>query len=131
MIEGTRLKITPLENEELFHLGTDRLTENAKQVITEAGIFFRATKARLLIEVHIDNLSWQFGADSAAEMTRHQAHTVAKVLEEAGMIPERIGITPMGDTMPLNSNETSRDRYENRRIEILVTPDAKDPLMRQ
>lgn len=130
VIEGSRLKITPLENEELFHLGTDRLTENARQVITEMGIFFRGTKARLLIETHIDNLSWQFGADSAAEMTRRQAHAIAKVLEEAGMTPERIGVTPMGETMPLNANATSRERYENRRIEVLVMPDFKDPLMR-
>lgn len=126
-VEGTRIKITPKRGAEIFDLGTDRLTTWARQSIEEIGAMFKTLAVRLVVEAHIDDRIWRARrGQTALDLTLEMALSAAAVLEDAGLAPERVGVSPRAALFPVGDNEVADGRYENRRLEILVIPHAKD-----
>ena len=129
MIEGTRLEIRPRPGSELFELGTDRPTDWTRQTPTEIGRMFKSRRCRVVVEAHVDALTWKVRRHASADaLTRAMAQRAAEILVEAGMIPELVGSAPMGSAHPVASNDEPEGRYANRRLDILVIPHEKDPL---
>lgn len=129
VIQGFRLRLEAVEGAEPFILGTSELTDNSKDVLREVANFFKARDCRLVIETHVDSKTWRAGSyDTAERLTAELAVAGAKIIEEAGFIPENIGISPRGFQSPLVENDTAIRRAKNRRIEILVLPHNQDPL---
>ena len=128
--EGKRLRLTPDNGDETFRLGTADLTDTVHEALGEMGRLFGGIGCRLVIEVHVDDLTWSAAdVDSPLELTARMGHAVAAVFEKEGIAPERIGVSPMGASRPLQPNDTARHRKHNRRLEILILPNNRDPLL--
>lgn len=132
VIQGFRLRLEGIDGAEPYALGTSDLSDNMTEVLKELGKFFHKRDCRIVVECHVDSKTWRAGSfESAAAMTTEVAVKSAHVLEQAGIIPEHIGISPRGDAVPIVPNDSATNRAKNRRIEILLLPNAGDPLFDQ
>ncbi|MCA9322804.1 MAG: hypothetical protein KDB53_18830 [Planctomycetes bacterium] len=130
MLEGTRIKLTAPDQLEIFRMGSDQLAPFATKLLREIATQFRTLPMRMIIETHVDSeIGNAIPNQTAYEMTLLQGLAAARVLEGAGMIPEDIAVSPQGDARPVGDNATAEGRYRNRRLEILVVPYAKDPVI--
>jgi chemotaxis protein MotB len=126
---GVRLNLEPTDGGEMFEIGSSTLSLNTRELVSEIGAFFKGQRVRLLIETAVDNMTWRVSASKSAwEQTRLLAIETAKLLEDAGVTPEHVGICPLGDAHPRVANDTAMHRYQNRRLCIVVLPLAEDPL---
>jgi chemotaxis protein MotB len=128
--EGFRLEIEPYNGEEHFALYTGKIHPNTKKLLKEAGTLLRSLPCRVVVRTHVDSRTWKVRQDtSALKWTLDHALTAAEVLEETGLAPERISVSPRADLDPVATDaDDELSRYRNRRLEILVIPDDKDPL---
>jgi len=89
---------------------------------------------RILIEGHTDNvpvsgsLKTRFATNWELSATR--ATTVARLLADEGVTPERLGAAGYGEFRPVAPNDTPEGRQQNRRIEIsLLKPQFEKQTM--
>ena len=71
------------------------------------------------IDGHTDNVgdaNYNFG------LSQRRAQAVSSVLINAGVNPNRIVSTGQGENQPIASNLTAQGRQQNRRVEIVITP---------
>ncbi|EPX81679.1 OmpA family protein [Litoreibacter arenae] len=65
------------------------------------------------------------GSDSYNyELSERRAQAVAFTLEDAGVRPSRIRSYGQGETRPVASNVTEEGRAQNRRVDIVIRPNA-------
>lgn len=57
------------------------------------------------------------------ELSVHRATHVVRVLEEAGVAPERMQAVGMSKYHPIASNDTDEGMAENRRVEVYLVPE--------
>jgi len=69
------------------------------------------------INGHTDNVGTE---EKNQKLSEDRATSVKKYLVAKGIKNERITTNGFGFSMPLNSNETEEDKYQNRRVEILL-----------
>lgn len=82
-----------------------------------AGKLKRTPTLKILIEGHTDNV----GDEGALlELSLARAEAVKQHLVQAGIDPERIQTTGLGDKKPLYENSTEQGRTGNRRVEIKI-----------
>lgn len=131
--EGFRLEVEPPPGGgEHFNLWTGEINAHTETLLKEMGTLLRSLPCRLVVRSHIDSRTWRLRPDSSArEWTLEQALTAAEALEASGLPPERISVSPRGDLDPVDRKDTELARYRNRRLEILVIPDDRDPLYQQ
>ncbi len=55
-------------------------------------------------------------------LSEQRAQSVASVLISSGVAPSRIQIVGRGENNPIASNQTAEGRQQNRRVEIIITP---------
>jgi outer membrane protein OmpA-like peptidoglycan-associated protein len=68
---------------------------------------------------HTDNVgeaNFNFG------LSQRRAQAVTSVLINAGVAPNRVIATGQGENQPIASNLTAEGRQQNRRVEIIITP---------
>lgn len=132
VVGGFRLKVLKGDAREYFKLGTADLTEETEVLLREIALFFKSLPVRIVVETHVDSLTWNFGGfASADDLSERLAVRAAKVLEEAGFVPENVAVAPKGDRSPASPSgrsETATARRENRRIELLVLNISDDPV---
>ncbi|MBP1805826.1 OmpA family protein [Rubellimicrobium aerolatum] len=58
------------------------------------------------------------------DLSERRASAVAAVLRGSGVNPGRINIVGRGEDAPIASNLTPEGRQQNRRVEIIITPNA-------
>ena len=68
---------------------------------------------------HTDNVG---GASFNFDLSQRRAQSVTSVLINAGVSPARIRSIGRGEDAPLATNQTSEGRQQNRRVEIIITP---------
>jgi outer membrane protein OmpA-like peptidoglycan-associated protein len=56
------------------------------------------------------------------DLSERRASAVANVLVASGVSPSRINIVGRGESQPVASNQTADGRAQNRRVEIVITP---------
>ncbi len=84
---------------------------------TLVNIIQRCPDLRLVVGGHTDSS----GSDATNMLlSSARAESVARYLREAGVSPERIRPVGFGETRPLVSNDTRRNRARNRRIEFTI-----------
>lgn len=65
------------------------------------------------------------GSDSHNfDLSERRAQSVAFTLEDAGVTPSRIRSYGQGETRPIASNDTDDGRMKNRRVDIIIRPNA-------
>lgn len=114
--------------EKLFSGSTPTLTADGTRHLDDvaAAIARSYPRQRIVIEGHTDNAT-QLNPSAAHAMTATQAGAVFQHLVTAGQLkPQQLSILAMGGNHPKASNATPQGQAQNRRIEIVVYPDAYD-----
>ena len=58
------------------------------------------------------------------DLSERRAQAVAGVLVRDGVAPSRVQATGLGETQPVASNATPDGRQQNRRVEVIIRPNA-------
>ena len=115
-----------MRSEVLFPSGSAELSNNGRATIVDLGRVLAArTEARWQVEGHTDNApiataqfpsNWDLGAARSL--------AVLKVMLKSGMSPERVSAATFGEFAPVASNASDPSRALNRRIEVVLLPEA-------
>jgi OmpA-OmpF porin, OOP family len=97
-----------------------RVLEAVLAVLTE-----HPELTKLSVEGHTDNRG---GAGHNLELSRRRAATVSKWLTDRGVAKNRLTSQGLGMTKPIDTNETSDGRQNNRRVEFHILEQNDKPL---
>jgi chemotaxis protein MotB len=121
----------------LFPSGSAVVTAQGRQAIQEVSQVIRAMlsadtgagKIRLVrVEGHTDDVpiaTERF--PSNWELSSARATAVVRFLEGAGLPREKLWAAGFGEMWPVATNTTAEGRARNRRIEVVLVPDAEKP----
>ncbi len=133
LIDAGTLEVKVVDGQMLVQLATDVLfppgsatlsAEGATAVREVAEVLAGIVGRRYQVAGHTDSVpiaterfpsNWQLGAERAI--------SVARLMVEAGLPPERVSAASYADHQPVGTNRTPEGRKANRRIEIVVVPD--------
>ncbi|MEZ4907184.1 MAG: OmpA family protein [Saprospiraceae bacterium] len=110
-----------MSQELLFKKGSDKLDSKGISAIGQiAGAIKSETGFNILVEGHTDSdgspsLNW--------DLSVSRALAVVKVLEQNGVMPQKITAAGRGQYMPVLPNTTEENKSKNRRTEIILEPD--------
>lgn len=105
--------------------------ENVMQIIHEiVPDILAASDYRVIIEGHTSSTPVKTSADNRyndnMELSLLRANAVASILVNNGIPVERIQAIGLGDTQPVDSNDTYEGRVKNRRVEIKLISGEKE-----
>ena len=98
-------------------VGLTSLSKPTSVLLDKVGAALATITGKVRVVGHTDNQpikSAQFADNQALSLER--AKIVATQLQKNGVVPERLTVTGMGDTQPVNGNPANRSA--NRRVEI-------------
>ena len=109
-----------------FVEGRDDLAETSAPAIDEVATLLRSHPeiALLRIEVHTDD---DGAPDDLLALSRRRANAIRSRLVRAGVAAGRLEARGYGDTRPLTTNYSARDRAINRRVELVVARTVPAP----
>ncbi|MBI3321006.1 MAG: OmpA family protein [Candidatus Omnitrophica bacterium] len=111
----------------LFDSGKADLRRSALPVLDKvATVLQQVPNQPLGVEGHTDNVPIQYsGWASNKALSLARAKAVINYLEQQhGVNPSRLTAIGYGETHPLASNDTAEGRQKNRRVEIIILPQA-------
>jgi len=107
-----------------FRTNSSRLRASAMPILTEVVSVLRANPQirRVRVEGHTDNRA---GHEQNQALSQRRAQAVVEWLVERGIESERLQAQGMGETQPIESNDTREGQAANRRVEfVIVDPPA-------
>lgn len=137
-IENGQIQITKLADrlsvsmvdKILFPSGKAEITEEGLEVLKRVGNVLKNTEGKIIrVEGHTDNVAIHPNLQEIFptnwELSTTRATNVVRFLqEEIGIEGERLQAIGMSEYHPVASNNTSAGRGQNRRIEIVLLPEA-------
>lgn len=135
-IEKGQIKITQLKNKLtinmvdkiLFPTGEAQVKKQGKKVLDQIGAILKdVTDKQIRIEGHTDNVpvgkrlqkkfptNWELSVARATNVARY-------LIDKTGVRKEVVSVAGYADNKPIDTNETSKSRARNRRIEIILVP---------
>lgn len=135
-LEGKGLTLTQrngkiyvqMEDKLLFESGKYNITKEGKNTVRNIGnVLSKTNNIEIIIEGHTDNKgllkkkdaqivdNWDLSCKRATEVVRVLAAT-------QGINPKRITASGKGQYMPMGNNQNETGRAQNRRTEIILTP---------
>jgi outer membrane protein OmpA-like peptidoglycan-associated protein len=108
----------------LFDLDRYALKPEAQQVLSgiKTSLIDQYAQAPLEIEGYTDNLGT---AAHNATLSMNRAQSVVEWMQQQGVAAQRIRPVGMGMSKPRFANDTEENRARNRRVEIVLTLEAK------
>lgn len=108
----------------LFEKGSDKLDVKGRAIIEKiAGALKSETGFNIIVEGHTDS----DGSPSRNwDLSVQRAVTVVKVLEEKGVMSQKITAAGKSQFMPLLPNTSEANKSKNRRTEIIIEPYFND-----
>jgi chemotaxis protein MotB len=116
-----------LVDEVLFDSGEGDVKVAGRGVLEKVGLALKKAEGRRVdVQGHTDNVPI-VGALAKRyptnwELSAARAVNVARLLQQAGIEPQRISATAHAEFEPKAGNDTDEGRHKNRRIEILLGP---------
>jgi len=105
----------------LFSSGSAQLYPGGREKLRNfAGVLTRYPRTTIQV---VGNTDSRGSEDSNMELSRKRAQAVADELVAAGVSTGRISTRAVGESMPIATNDTPEGRAQNRRVEIVVSPD--------
>lgn len=117
-----------MEDKLLFESGKYNITKEGKNTVRNIGnVLSKTNNIEIIIEGHTDNKgllkkkdaqivdNWDLSCKRATEVVRVLAAT-------QGINPKRITASGKGQYMPMGNNQNETGRAQNRRTEIILTP---------
>lgn len=87
------------------------------------------TPNSILVEGHTDNVMINSAVfPSNWELSSARACSVIRLFIDQGVAPERLRAVGYADQRPVASNNTTEGRSRNRRVTLLIEPEAKNPV---
>lgn len=119
--------VVTLDSMSLFDSGRAQLKDGSTRVMVSAIEMIKAhPDKRILVAGYTDNVG---DPASNLKLSTARAEAVRDWLIDASGIPAtQFAIQGYGDTRPLANNDTEAGRAKNRRVEITLVPDLKQPL---
>ncbi len=112
----------------LFDSGKAKVRPEAYPILDKVVVVLKENVPELNIgiEGHTDNEAIRFsGWKSNWELSSARALSVLHYLvDEKGIVPERVSAAGYGEYQPVASNDTKEGRQLNRRVEIVILPQA-------
>ncbi len=107
----------------LFSSNSAQLQPGASRALGEVAELLNDYPDRqVAIEGHTDAV----GSDSYnRELSQQRADSVAAFLRSRGVDPSRLTVRGLGESMPVASNGEDAGRQANRRVEIVLAPEAR------
>jgi outer membrane protein OmpA-like peptidoglycan-associated protein len=116
---GQNLVVT-LPQDILFATNSTSVSGAAQSDLsTLAGSINRYPDSTVNVVGHTDNVG---DATFNFDLSQRRAQSVTSVLINAGVSPTRIRSIGRGEDAPVATNQTSEGRQQNRRVEIIITP---------
>jgi len=105
----------------LFSSGSAQLYPGGREKLRNfAGVLTRYPRTTIQV---VGNTDSRGSEASNMELSRKRAQVVADELVAAGVSTGRISTRAVGESMPIATNDTPEGRAQNRRVEIVVSPD--------
>jgi outer membrane protein OmpA-like peptidoglycan-associated protein len=112
----------------LFDSGKSQLVAASSQKLAQLAEFLRSNPERKAsIEGHTDSVGSE---ESNRTLSDHRAGAVKAALVRMGVPADRLSTQGFGEDSPVASNDTPAGRQLNRRVEIVISPDAAGVSMR-
>jgi len=119
--------VTRMLDRVLFDSGKADLRRDAKTILNQlAQVLGEVPEQPIRIEGHTDNvpITHSEWADNAA-LSLARANAVANYLtQQQGVIRDRMTTVGYGEERPIASNDTAEGRRKNRRVEVVILPQA-------
>lgn len=113
-----------LSSDVLFASGSKVLSANGKKAISEVtGILARIENRKFQIEGHTDSDRFRVIGQTNWDLAADRAINVLNTMVRSGMPESKISAASFGDSRPVVPNDSSANKAQNRRIEIVVVPD--------
>ena len=123
LVDGIRLAVS---DELLFPSGSADLESGGRQVLIRVAEQIGDEQAIVAVEGHTDNVrigpSLRKRYTSNWELAAARAAGVVRLLNENGLVGERLRAVSRGPFAPIASNDTAKGRARNRRTEIILRP---------
>ena len=106
-----------------FKSGSADLTNKAKNIMAKIADVNKEGKSEILVSGHTDNKPLTFGSvyRDNWDLAAARSSSVVQELTGSGKLnPKRMKAISYGETQPVETNDTSKGREKNRRIEIEI-----------
>jgi chemotaxis protein MotB len=117
--------VVSLGSDLLFAQGSSRLSKEGMQAVREVAQQLAAIpEKKYQVEGHTDNVPIATQLfPSNWELASARAISVTKTMIDAGMPAARVSAASLGDTQPVQPNDSAEGKAANRRVAIVVVPD--------
>lgn len=112
----------------LYSSGSADISTDSRTIAVEiSNLLVTEPPRKILIEGHTDNVpSNSFEFPSNWELSSTRAINFMKILlENNNLSPKKFSATGYGEYQPLTSNDTPAGKAENRRVEVLISPNIQ------
>lgn len=118
--------VTRMLDQVLFDSGKAELRPGAFRVLDKVAQVLQQVPGQPVgVEGHTDNVPIQrSGWESNKALSHARAKAVMEHLVSKGLDPERLTPIGYGEDRPIESNDTVQGRQKNRRVEIIILPQA-------
>lgn len=120
--EGENEVIIRLMGESTFDSGKAQIRPQLKPLLKKTGKLLNAADGDIIVSGHTDNVPIHTGLyPSNLRLSIARAAAVAEfLLANSNIDPKRISTMGFGEYRPLVSNNTTKGRQQNRRVEIIL-----------
>jgi chemotaxis protein MotB len=115
-----------------FDSGRARIKPSMMPILEEIGRRLKTTDGDIIVAGHTDNVPIYGGRfESNLKLSIGRAAEVAEfMIDQVGILPERISTMGFGKYRPAYTNDTEEGREKNRRVEIVLTAIPKNNIER-
>lgn len=118
---GTELRVT-MPQDLLFATDSDALRPDLQADLRVlANNLNEYPNSRVIVVGHTDSTGTQA---YNLNLSERRARTVAGILQSSGVSGGRLSVIGQGEAQPIASNATASGRAQNRRVEIVIRPNA-------
>jgi chemotaxis protein MotB len=114
-----------LDHRVLFNRGEQSLSEDGKQILKKVSDVLQKAESDVMILGHTDSLPFHSPNYDNWMLSLERAHSVAEILVDKGVSPERLIIAGRGQYEPMFTNDHQVGQLLNRRIELVLMPDME------
>jgi len=123
IIEGTNFLILRFDSVLLFDLGKADIRATSLEALRKIGTMLNKLDNQIIVQGHTDDLpinTEQFPSNWELS-TRRATNVIHFFIDECGIAPSRLTATGNAEFKPVKPNDSSENRQQNRRIDIVVS----------
>lgn len=117
-----------LSEQLLFPSGSAAVEPKGREALAQlAKVMTGNAEISMMVEGHTDNVPIKKGRFTDNwDLSTARATSIVRILQEAGLPPQRVTAAGRGEYMPVADNSTPEGRQRNRRTEIILIPELTE-----